>query len=90
MVGTREWLGSLMLRMPAPLRSVPNIPILGSLVHRLSHIVLSADKKIRARVKPGPGKSLWLELSPRTGKQYPQGKWNQRSSGLWSPPSPQY
>ena len=74
MAGTRKWLSSLMLEMPAPLRSLRNLPIIGSLVHRLSHRFLPADQKVWARVERGPGQGLWLELNPRTGQQYLHGE----------------
>jgi FkbM family methyltransferase len=60
--------------MPAPLRSLRNLPFLGSLVHRLSHQILSADEKVWARVELGHGQGLWLELNPRTGQQYLRGE----------------
>jgi len=63
-----------MLQMPAPLRSLRNLPVLGSLVHCLSHRILSADEKVWARVERGHGQGLWLELNPRTGQQYLRGE----------------
>src|SRR4029077_12076424 len=62
-----------MLELPAPLRSVRNLPVFGSLVHCLSHRILPPDEKVWARVERGPGQGLWLELNPRTGQQYLHG-----------------
>ena len=74
MTAVRKLLSSLMLELPAPLRSLRNLPILGSLVHRLSHRILPPDEKVWARVERGPGLGLWLELNPRTGQQYLHGE----------------
>ena len=73
MAAARKWLSSLMLEMPAPLRSLRNLPLLGKIVHRLSHSILPADQKIWARVERGHGKGLWIELNPRTGQHYLRG-----------------
>ena len=73
MAAPRKWIGSLLLGLPAPLRSLRNVPILGNLVHRLSHRILPSDEKVWARVERGPGQGLWLELNPRTGQQYLHG-----------------
>ncbi|MBZ5698580.1 MAG: FkbM family methyltransferase [Acidobacteriia bacterium] len=73
MTAPRRWIGSLLLGLPAPLRSLRNVPILGNLVHRLSHRILPSDEKVWARVERGPGQGLWLELNPRTGQQYLHG-----------------
>jgi FkbM family methyltransferase len=70
----RKWISSLMLEMPASLRSLRNLPVFGSLVHRLSHRILPADEKLWARVERGPGQGLWLELNPRTGQHYLHGE----------------
>ncbi len=73
MAATRKRIGSLILGLPAPLRSLRNVPILGNLVHRLSHRILPSDEKIWARVERGPGQGLWIELNPRTGQHYLHG-----------------
>jgi FkbM family methyltransferase len=73
LAAARKWLSSLMLELPAPLRSLRNLPVFGSLVHRLSHRILPSDEKVWARVERGPGQGLWLELNPRTGQQYLHG-----------------
>jgi len=74
MAAARKWIGSLLLELPAPLRSLRNLPVLGNLVHRLSHRILPPDEKVWARVERGPGEGLWLELNPRTGQQYLRGE----------------
>jgi FkbM family methyltransferase len=73
MAAMRKWLGSLLLGMPAPLRVLRNVPVLGDLAHSLSLRILPTDEKVWARVERGPGKGLWIELNPRTGQQYLRG-----------------
>ena len=70
----RKWIGTLLLGLPKPLRSLRNVPLLGNLAHRLSHRILPADEKVWTRVERGPGEGLWLELNPRTGQQYLHGE----------------
>ena len=74
MATARKWIGSLLLGLPEPLRSLRNLPVLGKLAHRLSHRILPSDEKVWARVERGPGEGLWLELNPRTGQQYLHGE----------------
>jgi FkbM family methyltransferase len=70
----REWVGDLLLHSPTSLRSLRNLPIVGNLIHRLSHRVLPLDQKVWARVERGPAEGLWLELNPRTGQGYLRGE----------------
>jgi FkbM family methyltransferase len=72
--GARGWVGSLLLRAPASVRSIRNVPLLGPLIHRLSHRVLSNDERILAQIEAGPAKGLWIELNPRTGQSYLRGE----------------
>jgi FkbM family methyltransferase len=70
MPGVRQWVGTMLLRSPAPLRSLRGVPILGNFIHRLSHRVLPSDEKVWAQVRKGPLEGIWLELNPRTGQSY--------------------
>lgn len=74
MAVARKWIGSFLLGLPEPLRSLRNVPILGNLAHRLSHSFVPADEKVWARVERGCGEGLWLELNPRTGQHYLRGE----------------
>src|SRR5271170_5235092 len=74
MPGSRNWVGTLLLRTPASLRSIRNVPILGEFVHRISHRVLPGDERIWAQIEAGPAQGLWLELNPRTGQNYLRGE----------------
>lgn len=69
MPAAREWLGSLLLRSPVRLGSLRNVPVLGSILHRLSHRVLPGDQLVWGRILSGPGAGLWLEVHPRTGAE---------------------
>jgi FkbM family methyltransferase len=70
----RDWVGALLLHTPASLRSLRNIPLVGDLIHRVSHSILPMDQKVWAQVENGPAAGLWLELNPRTGQGYLHGE----------------
>ena len=70
----RDWVGDLLLRTPASLRSLRNVPFVGNLIHRVSHSILPVDQKVWARVESGPAAGIWLELNPRTGQSYLRGE----------------
>lgn len=74
MTSVRGWASQLLLRAPAPLRSLRNAPCgIGALIHRWSHRVVPADEKVWAQVESGPAEGLWLRLNPRTGQHYLRG-----------------
>jgi FkbM family methyltransferase len=73
MVRVRDLMSDLVLRLPAPLRSVRGLPLIGNIIHRISHWLLPAEEKIWMRIEAGPTKDLWLELNPRTGHSYVRG-----------------
>ncbi len=68
MLGARAWVSSFLLRMPAPLRSLRRIPVFGDFIHRVSHLVLPADRVVWAQIRSGPAQGLWIEVHPRTGQ----------------------
>ena len=70
MADGRNWMATLMLRLPASIRSFRGIPDLGSVLHTLSHRILPSDQKVWVQVEAGPAKGIWLELNPRTGQNY--------------------
>jgi FkbM family methyltransferase len=70
MTGARQWLGGLLLRSPGPIRALRDVPLLGKLVHAVSHRLVPSDEKIWAQVEGGAAKGLWIELNPRTGQHY--------------------
>lgn len=63
-----------MLRAPASVRALREVPVLGKLVHSLSHRFVPRDQKVWAKIEAGPGKGLWVELNPRTGQHYLRGE----------------
>ncbi len=69
-----SWISKTFLRVPTPLRSLRKIPVVGGLIHFVSHRILSADRKVWAQLEAGPLKGLWLELNPRTGQNYLRGE----------------
>jgi FkbM family methyltransferase len=74
MPGARQWISGLFLRVPAPLRSMRRLPIIGDWMHRVSHAVLPADQRHWAQIQSGPAEGLWFELNPRTGEHYLRGE----------------
>jgi FkbM family methyltransferase len=72
-MGVRALMSQALLRAPAPLRSLRNIPVLGQIFHALSHTLVKADDKIWVPVQSGPAQGLQLELNPRTGQSYAKG-----------------
>ena len=66
----RTLASSLLLRVPAPLRSLRQLPVLGELIHRVSHFVLPVNQMAWAQVRCGPAQGLWIEVFPRTGHYY--------------------
>jgi FkbM family methyltransferase len=74
MSGARKWMGELLLHSPVPLQSLRGVPVLGKLVHGLSHRLLPAEEKIWAQIETGPAQGIWLELNPRTGRNYIHGE----------------
>jgi len=66
--GVPSWASSLLLRMPAPLRALRDLPIIGELIHQVSHFVLPADQMVWAQIRSGPAQGLWIEVFPRTGQ----------------------
>jgi FkbM family methyltransferase len=66
-------MSQFLLRAPAPLRSLRNVPVLGRIFHAFSHSLVKADDKIWVQVQSGPAQGLQLELNPRTGQSYAKG-----------------
>ncbi len=73
MPGPRNWIGKILLRSPESVRSLRNMPVLGGLIHKLSHSVLPSDEKVWAQIEAGPTKGIWIEVNPRTGQAYIRG-----------------
>jgi len=74
MPDNHEWLSKLLLRSPGPIRALRNVPLVGGLIHVVSHRMVSSDERIWAKIEAGPGQGLWFELNPRTGQHYLRGQ----------------
>jgi len=74
MARKHQWFGALVLKSGAGIRSLRNIPVLGGLLHSLSHRILPPDQRVRMQVQAGPARGIYLELSPRTGHAYFRGE----------------
>jgi FkbM family methyltransferase len=69
----RGWLGEAVLRAPDSLRALRRVPVLGALIHAVSHRILDLNEKVWTQVEAGPVAGLWLGLNPRTGQAYARG-----------------
>jgi len=74
MARRHKWFGTLLLYSPAPIRSLRKVPVLGNLIHRLSHRILPTSERLRVRIQAGPAQGLCLEVNPRTGGAYRRGE----------------
>jgi FkbM family methyltransferase len=70
---TRDIIGKAVLRAPSWMRSIRKVPVLGRLVHELSHRILPTDKKVWAQIQAGPASGLWLQLNPRVADGFIRG-----------------
>ena len=68
------WLGKLLLRSPGPIRVLRSMPVVGDLIHIVSHRMVTSGERVWAQIEGGPGKGLWMELNPRTGQSYLRGQ----------------
>src|SRR5271170_1217843 len=69
-----KWIGTLLLHSPKRIRSLRDVPILGTFIHQLSHQILPTNERVWARVQSGPAQGINLELDPRTGDAYLRGE----------------
>jgi len=73
MPAARDLIGRAVLHAPQWMRGIRRIPILGGLVHQLSHQVLPSDQKVWAQITAGPAKGLWLQVHPRVADGFIRG-----------------
>jgi FkbM family methyltransferase len=66
MEDVREALGRLCLRHRTSLAKLRNAPMLGKLVHYVSHKLLASDFRVWWQVETGEAKGLWMKVDPRT------------------------
>jgi FkbM family methyltransferase len=67
-------MSKMLLRAPAPVRSLRNVPLLGGVIHAISHKMVRADELVWVKVEAGAAQGLWIELNPRTGQGYARGE----------------
>jgi FkbM family methyltransferase len=60
--------GRLFLNVPWRLTELRHVPVVGPLLHSLSHSVLPLETRIWVRVRRGSAKGLWIRISPRFGR----------------------
>ena len=65
--------GQLFLKYFARFLWLRRVPFLRDWLHQLSYRILPADAQIWIQIRSGVGKDLWLELNPRTGREYYEG-----------------
>ena len=68
MPASHKWIGKLLLKSPASLRSLRDVPILGHLIHRLSHRILPTDETVWARIKRVPPRAFASNSTHAPGK----------------------
>jgi FkbM family methyltransferase len=64
----------MLLRSPASVRSLRYVPVMGDLIHYVSHQLLPTNERLCVQVQAGPAHGLQLELNPRTGQAYLRGE----------------
>ena len=74
MDAARNRLAELMLRSPVRFGSLRGVPFVGKWIHKLSHRLLPADGLVWTQIRNGPAKGTWLELNPRTSRNYAEGE----------------
>jgi len=70
----RNWIGEMMLRAAVHRDDVARVPVLGGLLRRVGRKIMPPDQPVWMQVLHGPGKGLWLELNPRVGSAYREGR----------------
>ncbi len=70
----RNWIGEMMLRARVRPNDVAKVPVLGGILRRMGRKIMPPDQRVWTQVLHGPGKGLWLELNPRVGSDYSEGR----------------
>ncbi|HKW88721.1 MAG TPA: FkbM family methyltransferase [Candidatus Acidoferrales bacterium] len=73
MDAARNLLAGLVMHTPVRIRSLQGMPVVGDWLHSLSQKLLPSHELVWTRVRRGPAKGIWLELNPRTGRDYAAG-----------------
>jgi len=67
------------LRHRTPFERLRNAPVVGKLVHYVSHKLLPSDFRIWWQAEAGEAKGLWMRVNPRTAAQLCKGEAEQKA-----------
>ena len=73
MGATQGRLGEFLLRYASPLAGLRRVPVLGRCVSWAGEKLVPRDSLTWVQVRSGPAQGFWLNLNPRTGKDYFEG-----------------
>src|SRR5579859_6627899 len=73
MAQLKEFISEIYLRQAPLLGRLRRAPVLGSIVHYVSHKVLPSDFQTWHEIGGGTAKGLWMRINPRTGSQICEG-----------------
>ena len=74
MADATNLMGRLLLFSSSRFSAIRRVPLLGDLVHRLSHRLVPSGKPLWVQIRAGAAEELWLELHPRTARDYYEGR----------------
>ena len=63
----------MFMKVPGPFLWLRRLPVVGTVLHRMSHAVLDPEARIWVRVSKGPARGLWIKVNPRTGRDLCEG-----------------
>jgi FkbM family methyltransferase len=73
MQSARDIMAGLFLNHSARFSKFRRLPLLGDLLHSVSHWTLPAGTLVWRRIRGGEGQGLWIQINPRTGRDYYDG-----------------
>lgn len=74
MAGVSELLGRGLLRIPPGLFRLRRVPVIGGVLHWMSHRLLPPNQGVWVQVRSGAAQGIWLKLEPRVGHLYHSGR----------------
>ena len=73
-MGLRESLAGIYLRHAPQLGTLRKTPVLGDVVHYVSHKLLPSGVQVWRQIEEGAAKGLWMKVNPRTAAQLCRGE----------------
>jgi FkbM family methyltransferase len=67
MSSSNDRLAGALMRYVSPLRSLRQLPVLGSWLSRIGERIVPRDTRTWMRIERGPAAGIWMRLNPRTG-----------------------